>query len=411
MISWLLMGLSFTLLIAGWLGWLGWRLIRPLGLEGSAHRAAWGVWWALALVIAGAMVLRYVVGAAAWVIALQWIGFTLMGFWCLLTGLVLGRDALLLIARLGARLAGAPEGQGLRSPERRRFLTRSTNAALVAGAAALSADGVRRARRTAAVVDVTVPIADLPQELDGLVIVQLSDIHVGDTIGRSFVRRIVDRVATLDADLIVITGDLVDGRVRELRDDVAPIAELIAPLGVYFITGNHEYYSGAEAWVDHLRSLGIRVLVDQHEVLEHRGARLVLAGIADHDAPRFVPGHLSDPAVALAGAPADVPRILLAHQPRDYAIAQGLGVDLQLSGHTHGGQIWPFGLLVPLQQRFVAGLHRLPDGGWLYVSRGTGYWGPPMRVGAPSEITRLTLRRAGGPERTARTNSSSEGGA
>ena len=251
--------------------------------------------------------------------------------------------------------------------------------------------GVFNARRTAAVVTVDVPIAGLPAALAGFTIAQISDIHVGPTIKARYLRDIVDSVNRLEADLVAVTGDLVDGSVAELRTHVAPLADLVSRHGTFFVTGNHEYYSGAVPWMEELRRLGVNVLQNQHVVLEREGASMVLAGVADYGAHHFEPSHRSDPAVAMHGAPAAAAvRILLAHQPRSAAAAEQAGFDLQLSGHTHGGQFIPWIWLVRLQQPFTAGLHRIGKL-WVYVSRGTGYWGPPKRLGAPSEITRLRL--------------------
>jgi uncharacterized protein len=160
---------------------------------------------------------------------------------------------------------------------------------------------------------------------------------------------------------------------------------------VYFVTGNHEYYSGEAAWSRELRRLGLTVLKNEHVILKHQDSHLVLAGVTDYGAHQFNPQQRSDPQAALHGAPDDAAvKILLAHQPRSATAAASAGFDLQLSGHTHGGQFWPWNLFVPLQQPFTAGLHRLNQL-WIYVSRGTGYWGPPKRFGAPSEITRIRL--------------------
>jgi predicted MPP superfamily phosphohydrolase len=158
------------------------------------------------------------------------------------------------------------------------------------------------------------------------------------------------------------------------------------------VTGNHEFYSGADPWMAHFATLGMIPLRNAHRVLDHGGAALVVAGVEDYSAGGFDPARASDPEAALAGAPEGVPRVLLAHQPRSAFAARRAGVDLQLSGHTHGGQIWPWNHFVRLQQPITAGLHRL-DRMWIYVSRGTGYWGPPKRFGAPSEITLVTLAR------------------
>src|SRR5207237_9337873 len=172
---------------------------------------------------------------------------------------------------------------------------------------------------------------------------------------------------------------------------VAPLARLRSRHGTYFVTGNHEYYSGAEAWVRELRRIGLRVLENEHVVLSHEGESLVLAGVTDYSAHHFDPAQRSDPQAAVAGAPLDATvKVLLAHQPRSAEAAARAGFHLQLSGHTHGGQLWPWNFFVRFQQPFTAGLHRLHSLS-VYVSRGTGYWGPPNRFGAPSEITRLRL--------------------
>jgi predicted MPP superfamily phosphohydrolase len=251
--------------------------------------------------------------------------------------------------------------------------------------------GFVNARRTAAVVQVDIPISGLPSALNGFTIAQISDIHVGPTIKGAYLRRIVAAVNRLNADMVAVTGDLVDGSVRELAGHVAPLAELSSRHGTFFVTGNHEYYSGAPAWVTELRRLGLSVLMNQHVVLQHQGEALVIAGVTDFGAHHFDVLQRSDPQAAIEGAPATATtRVLLAHQPRSAEAAERAGFQLQLSGHTHGGQFLPWNFFVRFQQPFTAGLHRL-RGLWVYTSRGTGYWGPPKRFGAPSEITRLRL--------------------
>jgi predicted MPP superfamily phosphohydrolase len=310
---------------------------------------------------------------------LTWIAFTWLGA---LFFLVISLGVSDLVKVIAVRDRGGPD-----DPERRQALAR-----IFGGAAALvgigaSGVGLASALSPVAVSRVRVAIDRLTKTQAGYRIVQISDVHVGPTIGRSFIEDIVARINALKPDLVAITGDLVDGSVEELAEHVAPLAKLKAKDGVFFVTGNHEYYSGADPWIAHLGSLGIRVLRNEH--VRIGGAEgFDLAGI--DDASSHGNGHGSDLAKALRGRDAARACVLLAHQPRGIELADTLGVDLQLSGHTHGGQMIPWNFLVRLQQPFVAGLHKLTRA-QIYVSRGTGYWGPPMRVGAPAEITEIEL--------------------
>ncbi|MFC5521921.1 metallophosphoesterase [Polaromonas jejuensis] len=319
---------------------------------------------------------------------LSWIGLLLMGLFSSLLVLTLLRDAALLGLWLVDGLA--PGWLPLAS-----LRAASAQAVPVLGLLATLL-GFLNARRTAAVVRVDVPIQGLPAAWQGFTVAQISDIHVGPTIKQGYLRRIVDKVNALEADMVAVTGDLVDGRVSQLAAHVAPLAGLRSRHGTFFVTGNHEYYSGAHAWIDELRRLGLTVLLNQHVVIRQPGAAgeggmpLVLAGVTDYGAGHFDVAHRSDPEAALKGAPPDAVRLLLAHQPRSAAAAARAGFDLQLSGHTHGGQFFPWNLFVRLQQPYTAGLHKLQNL-WVYTSRGTGYWGPPKRFGAPSEITHLRL--------------------
>ncbi|MBM4390639.1 MAG: metallophosphoesterase [Deltaproteobacteria bacterium] len=238
---------------------------------------------------------------------------------------------------------------------------------------------------------VDVPVAGLDPRLEGIKIVQVSDLHVGPTVDRAFLEGVVDKVNAEGADIVALTGDIVDGTVEQLASAVEPLGTMRSRHGTYFVTGNHEYYAGAPQWCAHLAGMGIHVLRNERVAVEHGGATLDVAGIDDPFA--MAPGHGPDLARALAGRDRSRPVVLLAHQPVAAEDAARQGVTLQLSGHTHGGQLWPFVHLVKLVQPFVAGLHRLGDT-WVYVSRGTAWWGPPMRLGAPNEITVLTLRGA-----------------
>jgi hypothetical protein len=310
-----------------------------------------------------------------WAVLLPWLA---AGFFSWLLVLTLARDLSLLVSALAL------------SAQAHESWIRISAIGVMALTPLITAVGFFMARRVAPVVEVTVPLAGLPKELEGFTIAQISDLHVGPTIKRNFVTAIVERVNRLKADMIAITGDVVDGSVPDLAQHTEPLARLESRHGTYFVTGNHEYYSGAHAWIRELERLGARVLMNEHVVLDHDGAALTVAGVTDWSAHHFDPSHKSDPHAAVEGAPAHAPKVLLAHQPRSALFAEPAGFHLQLSGHTHGGQFWPWNLLVRLQQPFTAGLNRLGRL-WVYTSRGTGYWGPPMRFGVPSEITRIRL--------------------
>jgi predicted MPP superfamily phosphohydrolase len=264
-------------------------------------------------------------------------------------------------------------------------------AGLVALTLPVAAVALRQGLARPMVVRIETTLPRWPEALDGFRIVQISDIHFGPILGEPFAVWLRDRVNGLAPDLIAITGDLVDGTVDKVGHAVAPLGGLRARHGRYFVTGNHDHYSGARGWAGRVADLGITVLRNEHRVIDVDGARFVLAGVDDHRS-RQMPGEGGeDLDAALADVAGDLPTILLAHDPTTFRRASRRRVDLQLSGHTHGGQIWPFRYLVRLAMPWVDGLHRV-GGSTLYVSRGTGFWGPPMRLGAPAEITEIVLR-------------------
>jgi uncharacterized protein len=360
--------------------YIGWRLLPALAASPA------GIIAGIAVLLAACAIIPISVGVRSirnrkLADRIAWIGFTTMGFFSSLFVMTVLRDVFL----LGAHLTlSAQRAAALSTPSARWTVVLTLFFTLI---------GLVIARRPR-LVEINIPIANLPKALQGFSIAQISDLHVGSTIKRGFVERIVGRVNRLDADLIAITGDLVDGSVRDLSSHTAPLAGLAAPHGVYFVTGNHEYYSGEQAWTAELRRLGLTVLKNQHVILTHGGASLLLAGVTDFSAHHFDPAQRSDPAAALQGAPmntgARILKILLAHQPSSAPAAADAGFDVQISGHTHGGQLWPWNLFVRYFQPFTAGLHRLKNLS-VYVSRGTGYWGPPNRFIVPGEITRIRL--------------------
>jgi hypothetical protein len=353
--------------------YIGVRLLQPFDLAAQLVGAAFlaGCFWLLPKGFGSKE------DRGVWAALLPWLA---MGFFSWLIVLTFARDVTVLISALAL------------SPQLSDTWSRISALGVMALTPAITLIGFVMARRVAPVVNVDVPVAGLPAALVGFTIAQISDIHVGTTIKRNFVEAIVARVNRLGADMIAITGDLVDGSVKDLAHHTQPLADLQSRHGTYVVTGNHEYYSGAHSWIRELRRLGTRVLLNEHVVLDHDGASLTVAGVTDYSAHHFDPSHRSDPHAAGEGAPAGSTKVLLAHQPRSAASAEKAGYDLQLSGHTHGGQFWPWNLFVRLQQPFTAGLNRLGSM-WVYINRGTGYWGPPMRFGIPSEITLIRLVR------------------
>lgn len=371
------MALMFILLLLH--AYIGWRLIPALAfappLQWTLAALLLASWLLMPMALVARRIRRQPLSDR-----LAFTGVLLMGLFSSLFVLTLLRDLLAVPLWAASFWMDLPAG-----------LVPASALAVPLLAAALTLVGYVNARRTAQVVRVDVPITGLPADLHGFSIAQISDVHVGPTIKRGYLQAIVARVNALDADMVAVTGDLVDGTVQHLAVHVAPLAALRSRHGTFFVTGNHEYYSGAQAWVDELRRLGLRVLMNEHVLLHRGGATLALAGVSDYGAHHFDASHRSDPQAAIAGAPDEARvRVLLAHQPRSAAAAAAAGFHLQLSGHTHGGQFLPWRWFVRLQQPFTAGLNRWQDL-WVYTSRGTGYWGPPKRLGAPSEITHLRL--------------------
>jgi predicted MPP superfamily phosphohydrolase len=370
-----------ALLVMGSAHYYVWaRLVRDMALPARWSRVATlAVAFLFTLLMSVFIVVRTLPRSTA--APFTWVAYTWLGVVFFLV-LSLGLSDLVKVIAV-RREVGVPV-----DPERRQAIARLFGGAAAVLGIGASGVGVASALSPVAVSRVRVAIDRLGKAKSGYRIVQISDVHVGPTIGHDFIEEIVARINALDPDLIAITGDLVDGSVADLAEHVAPLAKLRAKDGVFFVTGNHEYYSGADAWIAHLGTkLGVRVLRNEHVRIGGEDG-FDLAGI--DDASAHADGHGADLRKALDGRDASRACVLLAHQPRGIDLADKLGVDLQLSGHTHGGQIVPWNFLVRLQQPFVAGLHKLARA-QIYVSRGTGYWGPPMRVGAPAEITEIEL--------------------
>ncbi len=312
--------------------------------------------------------------------AFAWSASVGMGLW-----------ATFLLLAVGTSVAGLV----LSASDRGLVLAHALPAAAATASVLIAGLGFGQAVKGPRVVAVTVPIRGLAPGLRGLRIAQISDLHVGSTIRHREVERVVRLALAQKPDLIAITGDLADGNVERLARHVAPLASLSAPLGVYYVPGNHEYYWDAPSWIAKAKALGFIPLINENRIVSRGGAQMLVAGVPDESGGAFVPGHQPDQRRAAAtNGGADL-RLLLAHRPDGVPAAARAGFDLQLSGHTHGGQFFPANLFIPLFHRYSRGLARHGKM-WVHVNPGTGYWGPAHRFAVPSEITLLTLTDEGG---------------
>lgn len=382
------------------------RLVRDTRLTGRAR--IWAAGWLLAacmllvpLWLLSRELPREYLGAPT-TLAFTWKGVLfyivlLLLLWdvLLLLGWCAGRLARALRPRekvaAGPGASPAPPGEGGPAHDRRMFLRRAAAATSVAGSVGICAAGVRSVLGDLETPEIPVRLPGLPSELDGYRIAVISDLHLGPVIGQEFLRGVVERANALHPDAVAVVGDVVDGPVGLLEQDVAPLAGLLSRDGTFFVTGNHEFYSGVRPWITHVRSLGLHVLDNKRVTLgdRHPGGRTFdLAGVHDYRAQgRYAP----DLSAALEGRDPERGCVLLAHQPRHVFEASEAGVGLQISGHTHGGQIWPFGLLTALSQPYLKGLHAHTPSTSIYVTRGAGFWGPPMRVLSPPEVALVVL--------------------
>lgn len=422
--------LSLVLTVLGLIHYYLWRrAVRSTTRPGGRGRRI-GTW-----LIAAAFVLTATAQAGVIFISpevatpLAWVGFSWLGFaFYFFLFLLVGE-----LIRLGVRILGAPESNpvaaaaptsapiaadvtpaaaspdlgGVRTAERpdrtserattaesgevtrRLFLSRSIALGAGVAAAGVGGYGISRAMKDPVVRRIPIQIAGLDPQLAGFRIAMFSDAHLGTIRRKAVMEQLVDTVNGTESDLVAIVGDLIDGSVADLGDDVAPLASLQSPHGSFFVTGNHEYYSGAQEWKEYLPDLGVRVLANERLAIERDGAAFDLAGVDDLTGEDY--GDSPDYEAALAGRSGDRPVVLLCHQPVSVDKAVEYGVDLQLSGHTHGGQLWPFHYIIAAQQGTVSGLSRIEDT-QLYVTSGAGFWGPPMRVGADPEVVVIELR-------------------
>jgi len=379
MIYFILIGL---LLSAIMYGYIAWRL--PLSTHYRLPVLAYlFIAWITSL---SPIMFHYLNITGVWADGLTWFVYLNMGFFSLLMIAYLIIDVFHLSTRTIRSVLPVAENS-----ERRKFMSSTVSLGVLGLTGSVTGIGIQEAVGGARIKEVIVPIGNVPEALQKLKIVQFTDLHIGPMIKRDYAETITKQMNDLNPDIIVMTGDLVDGSVERLKHDVAPFADLKATYGKFFITGNHEYYSGALDWIAEMKRLGFTVLLNEHELITHEGAKLLLAGVTDYRAHQYVPEHASSPSKAMQGAPdADV-KVLLAHQPKSIDEASKAGFDLQISGHTHGGQYYPWNFIAKMANPYIKGLHLHEHKTWIYVSPGTGYWGPPIRLGNEPEITVFKL--------------------
>lgn len=379
---------TFLLVITVWGTYLGFRLIRPLQLSTSWTWILWSLLY-LPVLIPLVFTLRRTLENDLLNQALEIVVFVPLAFYSFLLGLTIFRDITALLLLLLSKVLGRPDlalfsfGQNLKA----------SSLTIIGASVLMIFLGLYNALSIPEIKEVTVPINNLHPDLQGFKIVQLTDLHADDLKTRNFFAAVTEKVSEIQPDLTVITGDLADGSMEKSRTDIEPLRSL--PEETYFITGNHEYYTDYHNWLSHLQSFGFKILLDQHDLIKKGSARILIAGVTDPASKNIFPGRPRGVTEATRGAPDTDLQILLAHQPREIHEAAEFGFDLQLSGHTHGGQLFPWNYVINFFHPYARGLHQ-HQGTWIYVSQGTGFWGPPIRLGTRSEITLLTLTRGDG---------------
>jgi hypothetical protein len=326
---------------------------------------------------------------SVWFQALAWTGSLALGLWATFILLSAPLDILRVVALGIGRIGQIAQ----LDPERRRFLAQWIPLGVLLASGGIAGVGFIQALRGPRVKEVLISIPDLPKALHGLAIAQISDLHVGPTIQRGYVDEVVRQTNALNPDLIAVTGDLADGSPAAIGQHLLALADLKARLGTYYVTGNHEYYWGVERWLEKVRSLGLLPLLNENRVITVGDAKVLLAGVTDSTGGNFVTSHRPDQKRAIQSGEECQLKILLAHRPDNWFEAEKLGFHLQLSGHTHGGQFFPWSVLMPIAYKYYRGLNR-HGRMWIFVSSGTGYWGPAHRFAIPSEIALLRLSAA-----------------
>ena len=370
-------------------GYVAWRIIPIIGISFFQSIVAYTVILLFSLMPLLPILLRMSGSESKIIDRLSLLGYTSLGFFTLSFIIFITKD---FIFQLYPLIEGLFHTKQPVDYSKRDFLKKSVSIAMIGLAGTGTGFGFYSSRKGPTVINQDIFLESLPPGFENFTIAQISDLHVGPTIKRPYVENVFEKIAFQNPDLIVITGDLVDGSVKYLSPELEPFKDMIAPYGTYFVTGNHEYYSGAEPWLDETDKLGMKNLINTNEIISKFGDEIAIAGITDLNAHQINLSHKSDPERALASLPKDITKIVLAHQPNSIHAVHKVGADLQLSGHTHGGQFWPFTYPVKLASTYLAGYYD-HFGTKIYVNRGTGYWGPPLRIGVPAEITMISLKK------------------
>ena len=370
-------------------GYVAFKLLHPYNLPLSKSIFIYGIAFLFSMLPILPIFLRMTGNESKLLDKISLIGYTSLGFFTLSFVLFIAKDffnQLLIFSEKFISIIHPVDDS------KREFIKKSISIGIFSIAGSASLYGYKQARNGPQIIYQNIYLDKLPLQFDNYRIAQISDLHVGPTIKRPYVEGVVDKISHLNPDMIVVTGDLIDGSVSYLKKDMEPLVDMIAPNGTFFVTGNHEYYSGVDQWLDETNNLGFTNLLNSHQIIKKEDSGIAIAGVTDYRAHQIKSTHKTDPNKALLGISESTLKIVLAHQPASIFKVHEAGADLQLSGHTHGGQFWPFTYPTKWANPYLEGLHN-HHGTQIYVNRGTGYWGPPLRIGVPAEITLFQLRK------------------
>jgi predicted MPP superfamily phosphohydrolase len=374
-------------------GYVGWRIFSDLGFNSSYALITIILVIIFTLLPILPILFRYIGYESTLLDKLSFIGYTSLGFFFLSFLVFISKDLAIKAWEVVSSFFPADVKQQVTLDlEKRAFLQKSLSIGILSFIGPTTAYGFYSARKGPSVIHQTIFLDELPDSFENFTIAQISDLHVGPTIKKTYVEKVLNQISIINPDLIAVTGDMVDGSIDYLKKDLEPLSQMVAKHGTFFVTGNHEYYSGADRWLDETNRMGFTNLVNENKLITINEQNIVLAGVTDYRAHQIIPSHKSNPESALKGMKNEKVKILLAHQPSSIFKANEAGYDFQISGHTHGGQFWPFTYPTKKANPYLSGLHN-HNGTQIYVNSGTGYWGPPLRLGVPAEITLFKLKK------------------